>query len=175
MNQSIPIATDARAALLEPEGRARTAAEAARTSQTGERALGFDWFRIDPDDPQAEDLERALLAGVEAGYVQVYEDADGRPLYAVSFWPSKDLKPTSDAKVRKRTSPSTKPSKTASKPKRRRKKPTDPRQMDLFPGPDQKGHESIDPDNRGIVLIDEEGTGATFGVEPKGLPPKDAV
>jgi len=47
--------------------------------------------------------------------------------------------------------------------KRRRAPRTDPRQLDLFTGPDQQGYEHPDPDNPGIVLTDEEGDGTTFG------------
>ena len=37
-----------------------------------------------------------------------------------------------------------------------------PNQLDLF-GPDQKGAEHADPHNPGVVIVDEEGDGASFG------------
>ena len=52
-------------------------------------------------------------------------------------------------------------------PKKRKRAP-DPNQLDLF-GPDQQGAEHADPHNPLVVIVDEEGDGATFGgIEEQG-------
>jgi hypothetical protein len=45
---------------------------------------------------------------------------------------------------------------------KRKPKVPNPNQLDLF-GPDQKGAEHADPHNPGVVIVDEEGDGASFG------------
>ena len=45
---------------------------------------------------------------------------------------------------------------------KKKPKTRDPNQLDLF-GPDQKGAEHADPHNPGVVIVDEEGDGASFG------------
>lgn len=45
-----------------------------------------------------------------------------------------------------------------------KKRIVDPKQLDLFGGPDQRGAERRDPHNPFVVLVDEEGVGASFGV-----------
>ena len=53
--------------------------------------------------------------------------------------------------------------KPASKSKKR-KRTADPNQLDLFTGPDQQGAETPDPHNPLVVIVDEEGDGAAFGI-----------
>ena len=96
-------------------------------------------------------------------------------MIAVSYW-----KPDSadGAKPRKAKSKAEKPSPPApdtaedhtddlyfTKPgmkAKRKPKERDPNQLDLF-GPDQKGAEHADPHSLGMVIVDEEGDGASFG------------
>lgn len=159
-----PIAPNARAA-LDAEGGARTVAEA-RELAKGPVELVSDWLR--PQPSEREEIQGKAEAGVARGFVQLYEDKQGRPVIAVSFW-----KPVAGVKTKpKKTKPEkAKPAedytndlyfekkKGASK---RKKKSADPNQLDLF-GPDQQGAEHSDPHNPSVVIVDEEGSGASFG------------
>jgi len=166
-----PIAANALEALDADTG-ARTvgkARELARRPVT----LVIDWVRPLPAEREA--MQAKADAGVARGFVQLYEDAKGQPVIAVSYW-----KPDSadGAKPRKAKSRAEKPSPPApdtaedhtddlyfTKPgmkAKRKPKERDPNQLDLF-GPDQKGAEHADPHNPGMVIVDEEGDGASFG------------
>ena len=166
-----PIAANALEALDADTG-ARTvgkARELARRPVT----LVIDWVRPLPAEREA--MQAKADAGVARGFVQLYEDAKGQPVIAVSYW-----KPDSadGAKPRRAKTKSEKPSPPApdtaedhtddlyfTKPgmkAKRKLKGRDPNQLDLF-GPDQKGAEHADPHNPGMVIVDEEGDGASFG------------
>lgn len=156
-----PIAPNAREA-LNAEGGARTIAEA-RELAGAQVELISDWLR--PQPAEREEVQGKAEAGIARGFVQVYEDAKGNPVIAVTFW-----KPVSAAKKPKKAKPA-KPAddytndlyfekkKGGSK---RKKKMRDVNQLDLF-GPDQQGAEHPDPHNPGVVIVDEEGDGASFG------------
>lgn len=173
-----PIAPNARAA-LDAEGGARTIAEA-REISGGQVELISDWLRPQPDERQ--DVQGKAESGIARGFVQIYEDAKGRPVIAVTFW-----KPVTAAKTKVKKPKAEKVEKAGpvedhtddlyfdkpgAKAKRaaaakRGKKPRDPNQLDLF-GPDQQGAEHHDPHNPSVVIVDEEGDGASFGgVEKK--------
>jgi len=164
MPLQFPIASSARAA-LDAEGGARTVAEA-RELAAGPVTLVSEWLR--PQPSEREDVQGKAEAGVARGFVQLYEDSKGRPVIAVTFW-----KPQGGAKVKtKKAKPKTGVdddtddlyfSKPGSKT-RRRKRTTDPDQLDLFTGPDQQGAETRDPHNPLVVIVEEEGDGAAFGV-----------
>lgn len=159
-----PIAPNAREA-LNAEGGARTIAEA-RELAGAQVELISDWLR--PQPAEREEVQGKAEAGIARGFVQVYEDAKGNPVIAVTFW-----KPVSAAKKPKKAKPE-KPAKPADdytndlyfeKKKggsKRKKKMRDVNQLDLF-GPDQQGAEHPDPHNPGVVIVDEEGDGASFG------------
>lgn len=161
-----PLAPNARAA-LEAEGGARTVAEA-RELAKGPVELVSEWLRPKPAEREA--VQGRAEAGVARGFVQLYEDAKGQPVLAVSFW-----KPVSGAKPKAKKPAPEKPAAPAEdhtddlyfeKKKgaraSRKKKAADPNQLDLF-GPDQQGAEHADPHNPLVVIVDEEGSGASFG------------
>jgi hypothetical protein len=77
-----PIAPSPREA-LDTEGGARTVAEA-RELVKGPVALVTDWLRPLPSEREA--LQGKADAGVARGFVQLYEDAKGQPVIAVTYW-----------------------------------------------------------------------------------------
>jgi hypothetical protein len=167
MPLQFPIASTARAA-LDTEGGARTIAEARELAQ-GPVTLVSEWLR--PQPGEREDVQGKAEAGVARGFVQLYEDSKGRPVIAVTFWKPQDgvrTKPAKKTKAKARTGVEddtddlyfTKPGAKA----KRRKRTGDPNQMDLFSGPDQQGAETRDPHNPLVVIVEEEGDGAAFGV-----------
>jgi len=160
-----PIAANARDA-LDAEGGARTVGEA-RELANGPVTLVIDWVRPQPAEREA--VQAKADAGIARGFVQLYEDAKGQPVIAVSYWkPDKagGAKPKK-AKADREAAPVedhtddlyfTKPGVKA----KRKPKVPNPNQLDLF-GPDQKGAEYADPHNPGVVIVDAEGDGASFG------------
>ena len=170
MPLQFPIAPNPRAA-LDAEGGARTLSEA-RELAKGPVQLVSEWLR--PQPAEREDVQGKAEAGISRGFVQLYEDAKGRPVIAVTFW-----KPVGGAKAKTRK---TKPAEETTTPTsedhtddlyftkrggkaKRKKKTGDPNQLDLF-GPDQQGAETPDPHNPLVVIVDEEGDGAAFGLGP---------
>lgn len=156
-----PIAANAREA-LDAEAGARTVSEA-RELAKAPVTLVSDWLR--PQPAERETVQGKAEAGISRGFVQLYEDAKGRPVIAVTYW-----KPDASVKTKTRKA---KPApdedhtddlyftKRGARAKKRKRLP-DPNQMDLF-GPDQQGAEHADPHNPLVVIVDEEGDGATFG------------
>lgn len=163
-----PIAPNARAA-LDTELGARTVAEA-RELAKGPVEFVSDWLR--PQPAEREEVQGRAEAGVSRGFVQLYEDAKGNPVIAVSFW-----KPVGNVKAKPKKAKAEKPAAPAEPAEdytddlyfekkkggsKRKKKANDPNQLDLF-GPDQQGAEHPDPHNPSVVIVDEEGDGASFG------------
>jgi hypothetical protein len=163
-----PIAPNARAA-LDAEGGARTIAEA-RELAGAQVELISDWLR--PQPAEREEVQGKAEAGIARGFIQIYEDAKGRPVIAVTFW-----KPVAATKPKAKKAKAEKPAAPAedhtddlyfNKPgakkaaAARKKKMRDLNQLDLF-GPDQQGAEHHDPHNPSVVIVDEEGDGASFG------------
>jgi nicotinamidase-related amidase len=171
-----PIASDARSALA-AEATARTLAEAAlRAAQPV--VLVSEWLRPTPSEQAG--LQSALDRATASGFVQLYEDDRGRPVIAVTFWKPKGAAEGASAEAPRETPAS------ATSPRQKRARRTGPasaagkrhrvadhRQLDLFQGPDQAGHESPDPHNPRVVLVEEEGVGAAFGLanDPSTTPP----
>ncbi len=134
MPLAFPIAADSLSA-LEADQLARTIMDA--RDLAGEPvSLVSDWLRPTPEQHAA--LKAKLDSGVMQGFVQIYEDAKGRPVAAVTFW-----KPQSAGGV---PSPPPEPEpappaddhtddlyfdKATTSRKRKRSVP-DPNQMDLF-------------------------------------------
>jgi len=159
-----PIAPNARAA-LDAEGGARTIAEARELAGAPVELIS-DWLR--PQPAERDEVQGKAEAGIGRGFVQVYEDAKGRPVIAVTFWkpvaPSKKPKKARTEKAapaEDRTDDLYFEKKKGAKAKRKTKT-RDPNQLDLF-GPDQQGAEHHDPHNPSVVIVDEEGDGASFG------------
>ncbi len=158
-----PIAANAREA-LDCEGGARTISEA-RELAKAPVTLVSDWLR--PQLTEREEIQGKAEAGISRGFVQLYEDAKGQPVIAVTYW-----KPDAAVKAKPRKAkPKSTPTedhtddlyftKRGAKAKKR-KRAQDPNQLDLF-GPSQQGAEHPDPHNPDVVIVDEEGDGATFG------------
>lgn len=88
MPLTYPIAETARDALTnvgadDGAHAARTVGEA-REKAGGPVALVSEWLR--PSQEERETLGRAADQGVGQGFVQIYEDENGRPVIAVTFW-----------------------------------------------------------------------------------------
>jgi hypothetical protein len=168
MPLQFPIATTARAA-LDAEGGARTIAEA-RELANAPVQLVSEWLR--PQPAEREEVQGKAEVGIARGFVQLYEDAKGRPVIAVTFWkPEGGVKSRAKKAGAGQAAPA-KPAddhtddlyftKRGGKGKKRRRT-SDPNQLDLFTGPDQQGAETPDPHNPLVVIVDEEGDGASFG------------
>ena len=130
-----PIAPSPREA-LDAEGGARTVAEA-RELVKGQVALVTDWLRPLPSEREA--LQGKADSGVARGFVQIYEDAKGNPVFAVSYWKPGAV-PATPVAPRVTSAPAQQEedhtddlyfAKAGAKGKRKRKA-GDPNQMDLF-------------------------------------------
>ena len=179
MSLAYPLANDAQDALSGANKAARTRHDAEEVAEDRAiEALETEWLKPDPDTVDA--VTKQAESGDAKGFIQIYEDADGSPVLAVTYWKlgkqiaKKTPKPAPEPKPKK-----DKPKKSESEVsqdhtddlyfrhgrtrKSRRKKYVDPRQMDLFTRPDQRGYEHQDPNNPNTMLTDEEGDGTTFG------------
>jgi hypothetical protein len=154
-----PIAPNAREALDAEEG-ARTIAEA-RELARGPVALVTDWLR--PEPAERETMQGKAEAGIARGFVQIYEDAKGRPVIAVTFWKPGGVV---QAPVRSVKAPAKEPApaedhtddlyfaKPSAKVKRK-KKAADPDQLDLF-GAGKARSEDADAHGPGVVIVEED-------------------
>ncbi len=169
MSHAYPLAKSAGDALKAASAGARTRRDAERLAG-GETITALETEWLTPDPGEAEALLATLDPALAAGFVQRYEDASGALVLAVTYW-----------KLAAPTPATPKPAPKAAaaedtddlyfkfgrtKKKRTRRAKTDPRQLDLFQGPDQMGYERRDPNNPEVVLTDEEGDGTAFGVAP---------
>ncbi len=161
-----PIAANAREA-LDSESGARTIAEA-RELAKAPVTLVSDWLRPQPAERGV--VQGKAEAGISRGFVQLYEDAKGRPVIAVTYWKPEAVVKTKTRKAKAKPEASGPVedhtddlyfTRRDAPPKKRKRTP-DPNQLDLF-GPDQQGAEHADPHNPLVVIVDEEGDGATFG------------
>lgn len=179
MSHLYPLAETAMEALAEDRPAVRTLAEAER------RAGGASILRLRTDWISAGDLDeetrvRLANAGLSQGFVQTYEDEEGEPVYAVTYWelegpldtspPHVPAPPTEPAEPKPRARPKAGEDHTddlyfrgGRTRKRKRRVYVDPRQMDLFVSPDMSGYEHADPGNKSVIINDEEGDGTTFG------------
>ncbi|MEM1037447.1 MAG: hypothetical protein AAGI14_11880 [Pseudomonadota bacterium] len=129
MGHSYPIAETVIGALNASAPRAATRYDA--EALAGDRtitALHTQW--LSRAEVEQHSLSDEIKAGSERGFVQVYEDADGEIVFAVTYWKlGSTVRPRS--KQVKKARP--KQDKAPSKPKRRkRKRYADPNQLDLF-------------------------------------------
>ena len=157
-----PIAATSREALdAEPEAGARTIAEA-RERVKGPVARVSDWLR--PAPAEAEALQRKAEQGISRGFVQIYEDAKGRPVIAVTYWkpggekqpPAPRSRPTQAAVPAEDHTDDLYFTKADAKAKRKRKA-IDPNQLDMF-GLGQKNATDADSPGPGGVIVDEDAT-----------------
>lgn len=154
-----PIAPNAREALESQDG-ARTIAEA-RELAKGPVALVTDWLRPEPNE--REEMQGKAEASIARGFVQIYEDAKGRPVIAVTFWKPGGVAQVVAKKVRvsvQEPAPAEDHTddlyfdKPAVKAKRK-KKAADPDQLDLFGGGPAR-NEDTDSHGRGVVIVEED-------------------
>lgn len=133
-----PIASTPRDALeAAPESGARTIAEA-RERAKGPVALVSDWLR--PGPAEGEELQRKAEQGIARGFVQIYEDAKGRPVIAVTYWkpgaekqaPARRVQPQPEEKAPAEDHTDDLYFTKADAKAKRKKKAVDPNQMDLF-------------------------------------------
>jgi hypothetical protein len=152
-----PIAPNAREA-LDTEAGARTIGEA-RELARGPVALVSDWLRPLPDE--YADIQGKADAGVARGFVQLYEDARGQPVLAVTYWkpgaekPAPVYRPAAAPEEAAHAEDDTDDlyfTKPGAKVKRK-KKAADPNQMDLFGGR-AKGESGL---GARIDVVEEEG------------------
>jgi hypothetical protein len=157
-----PIAANPRDALdAEPDAGARTIAEA-RELAKGPVALVSDWLR--PMPTEAEELQRKAEQGISRGFVQVYEDAKGRPVIAVTYWkpgaekvaPAPRTQPAQETAAPEDHTDDLYFTKAEAKAKRKRKA-IDPNQLDMF-GLGQKNATDLDAPGPGGVIVDEDPT-----------------
>lgn len=166
MPLTYPIATSAKTALA-ARAHARSQAEAQREIGAGVKLVS-DWLR--PTPAEYKKIAASIDAGLRDGFVQVYEAKGGKPVIAVTYWKRQGAKKTKSAGAAK---PKAAEDHTddlyfakAKKPRpasRRPRRAVDPRQMDLFIGPDRRGHEAPDPMNPSVMVVEEEGTGGSLG------------
>lgn len=168
MPLTYPLAETARAALDSPTS-ARTLGEA-RDKAGAAVSLVCDWWR--PSQSEREALQTEIDAGVSAGFIQIYEDAQGQPVLAITFWRQGVARPLVPTEIASQPSAPAdtvddlyfEKSPASRRVKARRRSRADPNQLDLFAGPDQRGFETPDPANPAVVLVEEEGSGAAFGL-----------
>lgn len=179
MPLTFPLAETARAA-LDATSSARTLGEA-RDKAGAVVSLVSEWLR--PSASERETLQERIDAGVAAGFVQVYEDNQGQPVVAVTFWKRGEMRPPPPVKATPAPAQAAPAAATdtvddlyfeksgASRRRAgqrgRRSQIVDPSQLDLFAGPDQQGFEAPDPGNPDVVIVEEEGSGAAFGLAAK--------
>lgn len=135
-----PLAPNARAA-LDSEVSARTIAEA-RELHNGPVELVADFVRPTPAEREA--MQAKAESGVARGFVQLYEDAKGNPVIAVSYWKPYTGKPRAKPVPAPQQPPQAprddhtddlyfnKPGAKEAAAAKKRKKIPDPNQLDLF-------------------------------------------
>jgi len=185
MPLSFPLAADARAA-LDAELGARTIAEA-RELACEPVTLVSDWLR--PEAAERDALQGKAEAGVSRGFVQLYEDARGQPVIAVTYWKPQSagtktaatasVRPTPDTTLAAGRPPAPVEDTTDdlyfAKPSSRtrsRRRADDPNQLDLFTPPNPHGAITPAPGSPGAGRGGPEGDGAAFGRAAE-QPPED--
>ncbi|MEL6567613.1 MAG: hypothetical protein AAFQ22_04280 [Pseudomonadota bacterium] len=183
MSHLYPLARSAAEALESDRPAARTRYEAERLAHgTQILKLATEWISETEGGVSLSDVQ--ANAGLSNGFIQVYEDEAGNPVYAVTYWQLADTigeaPPDAPAKSDPQNEPASERATSAAKPapapaedhtddlyfrakrtkRRGRKRHVDPRQMDLFAAPDARGYEHTEG---GAVITDEEGDGTTFG------------
>lgn len=174
MSLTYPIAASGTDALTEPKGFARTRAAAEKAAGQGVE-FQTEWLRPGPE--RAEEWQSAVQSALSHGAVQIYETEKGRPVIAISFWKLVEI---ADDPVEPPVDPNegqTAPVREdhaddlyfrTGRTRKKKPKPVDPNQLDLFrgAGPNQQGYEERDPNNPNVMIADE-GDGTAFGLAPR--------
>ncbi len=138
MSLAYPIAATVELALSDTGVAARTRHEAEQLAEGGSiQGLVTDWF-TPPGDAKDEALKQAGR-GQDLGFVQCYEDRNGDPVLAVTYW-KLSTRPAQKPKPAPKSRADVQPDHTddlyfkhgRTKRRRARKKAQDPNQMDLF-------------------------------------------
>lgn len=140
MSHLYPLAISAEDALDAPTFSALTLAAAERLA-AGRPVLGLEteWLTLSVD--AAEAARNAAQKSVGVGFVQTYEDADGAPVLAVTYWKLGEADQAQEKPVQAPPAAADTPEadhtddlyfRSGRTKKRGRKKKIDPNQMDLF-------------------------------------------
>lgn len=147
MSTAYPLAKDGQQALKSPGELARTRYDAdALAGEVSILGLETDWLTVSTKE------KATLLAqadeGRSAGYVQLYENADGSPVLAITYWKTNTAeKPVTQPKPVEKTPDSSDTTddlyfrRGRTRPYSRKRKP-DPNQMDLFGEADKSGDDA---------------------------------
>ncbi len=143
MSHTYPLATDARDALDPARPAARTRREAELAAGEDEVvALETGWLEVDANE--AAMLLDMADKGQACGFVQPYEDEQGRPVLAVTFWKLAADDVHSPEVAHQATRPVGEDHTDdlyfrEGRTRRRRASKGDSRQLDLFPDADPEG------------------------------------
>ncbi|MEM9739748.1 MAG: hypothetical protein AAF829_07745 [Pseudomonadota bacterium] len=181
MSHLYPLAQSAEEALAPERPAARTRHDAERHA-FGTEILKLATAWISDADGDVDVADVRANAGLSQGFIQAYEDENGKPVYAITYWqlkgplgdasaqdlPSVPAPVEIAAQAKPKSDPENAPAEDhtddlyfrSKRSKRGRKRYVDPRQMDLFTAPDARGYEHTEG---GAVITDEEGDGTTFG------------
>ncbi len=85
MSLTYPIATTAMLAISDPAGAARIKSDA-ELAANGQAIIGLVTEWLKPDEADLEAIRAQAHAGPGNGFIQFYEDTDGHPTLAVTFW-----------------------------------------------------------------------------------------
>ncbi|MEM7663306.1 MAG: hypothetical protein AAF292_13760 [Pseudomonadota bacterium] len=138
MSHTYPLAASAAAALESPEHAARTRHEAERLAGEDLRVISLEteWLTLDMEN--IDGLLEKTESGVGEGFIQRYENADGTPVIAVTYW---RLVPQLKGMASQKTKAKPKPKKEdhtddlyfkTGRTKTRRRRGVHPQQLDLF-------------------------------------------
>ena len=173
MSHVFPLAANGEAALDPDVPAVRTRSEAdalAAGLGTAVIALETEWMEV--SEAEADAIVSRAESAVGRGFVQRYEDGSGHPVLAVTFWKTSDGVSEPDSGEPRAAGATSEPPREdhtddlyfrgGRTQVRRMTRHADPRQLDLFAGPDQQGCEFRDPDNRDTVISEEEGDGTVI-------------
>lgn len=134
MSHAYPIAKSAKAAITRAEFAARSRAQAEAVDLKGViKGLETEW--LTPAKKDVSNLLQKADTGPGEGFLQFYEDAKGNTVFAVTYW-----KLVNKAPARKVPHPTQEPGEDHTddlyfrhrSSKRRKPKPVDPNQLDMF-------------------------------------------
>ena len=144
MSHAYPLASSAADALDAPEQAARTRYDADRLADETQRVVGLEteWLTVEAAEVEAICAKAEASAG--DGFVQRYENADGSPVLAVTYWRLVPQFAGMRSARPKKKAPAMPPEEKDhtddlyfrhGRTRSRRRKP-DPRQLDLFQSED---------------------------------------
>lgn len=137
MSHLYPIAVSVEEALSPDQPAALTRADAERLAERKSvLSLETEWLTVSEDE--AERMLDAAAAGQGHEFIQRYENEDGSPVLAITFWRVSETAPADPEEARLTTEPDEVDHtddlyfRSGRTKKRGPKKKLDPRQMDLF-------------------------------------------